>query len=466
MKLLIVGTGYVGLVSGACLAEMGHEVICLDTDATKIEALQNGSIPIYEPGLEEMVRRNTKAQRLTFTTDYPSAVAAATVCFLTVDTPIGKKGQADLTSLRHAVTSIATHMDGYKIIVNKSTVPIGTAEVVSEQIAGILAARNVAIEFTVVSNPEFLKEGNAINDFMKPDRIIIGSSNEKAIATMKQIYAPFMLNHDRLLVMDIPSAEMSKYAANAMLALRISFMNELSGLCEIYNADINKVRLGIGSDKRIGHNFLYPGPGFGGSCFPKDIRALAQQAAEKEYETDLLNAISHVNARQKKVIANKILRYFSEKQGVAHATIAILGLSFKPDTDDVRESASISLINQLLEVDAKLRLYDPVAMDNGKKVIPQHPHITWCDSVLHAAEGADAIALMTEWKQFRFLDFAALRQKMRGYALFDGRNQFNPADVLKEGFDYISIGRRSASVQQMEASSDVADNEELINSCG
>lgn len=465
MKLLIIGTGYVGLVSGACLAEMGHDVICLDTDAKKIVALQSGSIPIYEPGLEEIVRRNAAAKRLTFTTDYATAVAAASVCFLTVDTPIGKNGQADLTSLTYAVETLAMHIDSYKIIVNKSTVPVGSADYVTDVIDRILSTRNIDVDFTVVSNPEFLKEGNAVNDFMKPDRVVIGSCDEKAISTMKQIYAPFMVNHDRLIIMDVRSAEMTKYAANAMLALRISFMNELSGLCELFNADINKVRIGIGSDKRIGHNFLYPGPGFGGSCFPKDIRALQHQAAEKEYETDLLCAISHVNMKQKKVIANKILRYFSEKQGAAHATIAILGLSFKPDTDDVRESSSLTLINLLLEVDAKLRLYDPVAIENCKKVIPNHPNITWCDSVLDAADGADALALMTEWKQFRFLDFPALRQKMRGFALFDGRNQFHPSDVIKEGFDYISIGRKSYSAKSLDQALATTD-EELITSGG
>lgn len=302
MKILIVGTGYVGLVTGACFAEMGHDVVCLDNDVKKIEALQQGMIPIYEPGLEEMVRRCKQAKRLSFTSDYAIAVAEATVCFLTVDTPIGFQGQADLTSLTKAAESIARHLNSYKIIVNKSTVPVGTSEYVRELMQAILTERGVDIEFSVLSNPEFLKEGNAVNDFMKPDRVIIGSSDEKAINLMKQIYAPFMLNHDRLIVMDTPSAEMTKYAANAMLALRISFMNELAGLCELVEADINMVRFGIGADKRIGHHFLYPGPGFGGSCFPKDIRALAYQATDKQYESYLVDSISKVNARQKRVL--------------------------------------------------------------------------------------------------------------------------------------------------------------------
>lgn len=441
MNLLFVGVGYVGLVAGTCFAEMGHRVICLDTNEGKIAALKRGEIPIYEPGLEEMVLRNLKAKRLQFTSDYPSAVEASQVCFITVDTPTGSDGHADLQYVKNAVTTIANCMSNDKIIVNKSTVPVGTTSMVKLLMDDVLCERGVSYQINVVSNPEFLKEGNAINDFMKPDRVIIGSSDAHAIAVLKSIYAPFMLNHDRLIIMDAPSAEMTKYAANTMLALRISFMNELSGLCELTGADITKVRGGIGSDKRIGHSFLYAGPGFGGSCFPKDVRALGAQADTLGYDTSLIKAITTINRHQKSVIANKILRYFAEKHGITNSTFAILGLSFKPDTDDIRESASLALIEQLLEVGAKLRLYDPIAMPNAQKAVTSHPNITWCSSEADAATGADAIVLMTEWKQFRLLDFKAMLPTMCGNAFFDGRNQFHPADIARKGFDYISIGR-------------------------
>lgn len=441
MNLLFVGVGYVGLVAGTCFAEMGHQVICLDINEDKIAALMRGEIPIYEPGLEEMVLRNLKAGRLQFSSDYSSAVEASEVCFITVDTPTGLDGHADLQFVKNAVTTIATCMNSTKIIVNKSTVPVGTTNIVKNLMDDILAKRNVPHQVNVVSNPEFLKEGNAIQDFMKPDRVIIGSSDPHAIAKLKAIYAPFMLNHERLIIMDAPSAEMTKYAANTMLALRISFMNELSGLCELTGADITKVRRGIGSDKRIGNSFLYAGPGFGGSCFPKDVRALGAQADALGYDTTLINAITTINRHQKSVIANKILRYFAEKHGITNSTFAILGLSFKPDTDDIRESASLALIDQLLEVGAKLRLYDPIAMPNAKKALGSHPKISWCSNEADAAAGADALVLMTEWKQFRLLDFKALLPKMCGNAFFDGRNQFDPAEVARQGFDYISIGR-------------------------
>lgn len=441
MNLLFVGVGYVGLVAGTCFAEMGHHVICLDTNQDKIAALMRGEIPIYEPGLEEMVLRNLKAGRLQFSSDYPSAVEASQVCFITVDTPTGINGHADLQYVQSAVSSIAACMNSSKIIVNKSTVPVGTTGIVKKVMDDILIKRNVPYRANVVSNPEFLKEGNAINDFMKPDRVIIGSSDAHAIATLKAIYSPFMLNHDRLIIMDAPSAEMTKYAANTMLALRISFMNELSGLCELTGADITKVRRGIGSDKRIGNSFLYAGPGFGGSCFPKDVRALGAQADTLGYDTCLIKAITSINRHQKSVISNKILRYFAEKHGITNSTFAILGLSFKPDTDDIRESASLALIEQLLEVGAKLRLYDPIAMPNTQKALPHHRNISWCTSEADAAMGADAIVLMTEWKQFRLLDFKAMLPTMCGNAFFDGRNQFDPATIARQGFDYISIGR-------------------------
>lgn len=440
MDLLVIGTGYVGLVTGTCLAEMGHHVTCLDINQEKINTLNTGIIPIYEPGLEEMVKRNVTARRLHFTTHYPEAIASSTVCFIAVDTPIAADGHADLQYVRAVASSIAEHMDGYRIIVNKSTVPVGTAKLVSEIIRDSLDKRGVSYDFDVVSNPEFLKEGNAVQDCMKPDRVIIGTDNDTVAAVMKEIYSPFMLSHERLIIMDIASAEMTKYAANAMLATRISFMNELAGLCELSGADVNKVRKGIGSDKRIGYSFLYPGPGFGGSCLPKDIRALRCYAQELGYETTLIGAVETVNQRQKLLMGQKVASYFSSRQGVQGKTIGILGLSFKPDTDDMREAPSLILIQQLLQAGAILRLYDPVAMENAKKHLPDHPAITWCEDEVDLATGADALVLMTEWKQFRFLDFGLILTKMKGNAFFDSRNQYNAQEMGKKGFDYFSLG--------------------------
>lgn len=441
MHILVIGTGYVGLVTGTCLAEMGHHAICLDINKEKIDNLNNGVIPIYEPGLEEMVKRNVKAHRLSFTTDYAQGMKNTIVCFICVDTPVGQDGQANLQYIRSAAASIAEHMDSYRVIVNKSTVPVGTATIITNHIQEIQSKKRSSPPFDVVSNPEFLKEGNAVQDFMKPDRVIIGTNSEKAIAIMKEIYSPFMLSHERILFMDPASAEMTKYAANAMLATRISFMNELSGFCELTGADINKVRKGIGADKRIGYSFLYPGPGFGGSCLPKDIRALRNHGQLLNYSMPLIEAVETVNIQQKKVLGKKILAYFRNKGGLANKTIAILGLSFKPDTDDMREAASLVLIDNLLKEGASVRVFDPVAMDNAKKLLPNIPSITWCKDEIETAQGADAITLVTEWKQFRFLNFEAILKVMRGNAFFDGRNQYNPPDMAKKGFDYISIGQ-------------------------
>lgn len=443
MELLVIGTGYVGLVSGTCFAEMGHHVTCLDIDADKIALLNSGIIPIYEPGLEEVVRRNVKAGRLAFTSDY-ATVAKAVVCFITVDTPVSSDGSADLSFVKAVASSIAEHMNGYKVIVNKSTVPVGTADRVKDQIASILDMRGVSYPFDVVSNPEFLKEGSALSDCMKPDRVIIGTDSMRAAEIMRELYAPFMLNHQRLLLMDIPSAEMTKYAANAQLAARISFMNELAGLCELNGANIDAVRKGIGADKRIGNQFLYPGPGFGGSCFPKDLRALRAHAQEFNYKTPLLDSIETVNHTQKQVLASKLAMYFNEHGGIAGKTIAIWGLSFKPDTDDMRETPVQPLIRALLDAEASLQVFDPVAMENAKRVLPKTPAITYCQNEYEAAKNADAIVLMTEWKQFRLLNFEKVLMQMRGNAFFDGRNQYTPQEMAKRGFNYFSIGRAPA----------------------
>jgi UDPglucose 6-dehydrogenase len=445
MKILVVGTGYVGLVTGACFAEMGHNVICLDIDREKIQKLKEGVIPIYEPGLEEMVRRNMQAGRLDFTTDYAYGVKNALFCFIAVSTPPRSDGTADLSFIKQAARQIAEEIDGYKIIVNKSTVPVGTAQTVSEIIGSTLKEKGLTFEFDVVSNPEFLKEGDAINDFMKPDRIVIGTGNPRVAALMEELYAPFNLNHDRILIMDTPSSEMTKYAANAMLATRISFMNEIACLCERVGADITSVRKGIGSDHRIGYAFLYAGVGYGGSCFPKDIQALKATAREWDCPTPLLDAVENVNSRQKKVLGEKIAAYYADKGGLEGKTIAVWGLSFKPGTDDMREAPSLVLIRDLLKAGAFVRLYDPVAMPKAKSLLKKSPQITWCRSEFEAAYGVDAIALVTEWKQFRFIDFNQILPHLKGNAFFDGRNQYHPKEMADKGFDYISIGQMAVS---------------------
>ncbi len=417
---------------------MGHDVICLDIDKEKIQLLQEGNIPIFEPGIEEIVRRNQKEGRLRFTTSYADAVPEALFCFIAVATPEGEDGSADLTYVKKAAEQLAEHMDSYKVVVNKSTVPVGSTTQVQRVIQQKLEERGVDIEFDVVSNPEFLKEGDAVNDFMKPDRVVIGAHNPRVIELMRALYSPFNLNHDRIIVMEPESSELTKYAANAMLAARISFMNELAALCEEVGADITQVRKGIGSDTRIGYPFLYAGVGYGGSCFPKDVKALRALAKAHRTPTFMVDAIEEMNSRQKERMTEKIVDYFD----VEGKRIAIWGLSFKPGTDDLREAPSLVLIRSLLEKGAHLALFDPIAMKKAKKLLAKSPQITWASNEYDTVEGADAVVLVTDWKQFRFVDMDRVRKKMKGRAFFDGRNQYNPAEMTKKGFDYISIGRK------------------------
>ena len=440
MLITMIGTGYVGLVTGACFAEMGHHVVCLDIDEHKIKKLNKGEIPIYEPGLSEIVDQNVKAKRLFFTTSYQRALRECKVCFIAVPTPSGKDGSCNTSYVKAAAKQIANNMHQSLIIVNKSTVPVGMAKELKTIVKGVLKQRKVFFDFDVVSNPEFLKEGSAVNDCMKPDRVVIGANRPKAIEIMKYVYSPFMLNHERLIIMDITSAELTKYAANAMLASRISFMNELSQICKKVGASIREVRKGIGSDSRIGYSFLYAGIGYGGSCFPKDIRALQFLCRQLDIEPLLLNAVDEINNRQKKILSKTIENYFSDRGGLQGKTIAVWGLSFKPDTDDMREAPSLSLIKELIHKGATLRLFDPIAMMNAKKMIQKHPNIIWCKDEFDAANGADAIALLTEWKQFRLLDFLPILKEMKGAAFFDGRNQYRPQEMKENGFDYIGIG--------------------------
>lgn len=444
MDILIIGIGYVGLVSGTCFAEMGHHVTCLDINQEKITHLQNGQIPIYEMGLEEMVKRNLKSKRLSFTTDYATSVPLAAVCFIAVDTPMTPSGAADISQVETVARTLAQHLTHDCLVVTKSTVPVGTTAKVAEIIEQTLKERQINLTIDVVSNPEFLKEGNAIQDFMKPDRVIIGVNNARAAAVMKEIYSPFMLNHERLFVMDIVSAELCKYAANAMLATRISFMNEMALLCEKLGADINDVRKAMGADERIGNKFLYPGVGFGGSCLPKDVKALLYQGQNALAELAVLKAVHEANQRQKRVMSAKVQTYFVTQGGLTGKTIGILGLSFKPDTDDMREAPSLVLIHDLLAQGVNVRVFDPIAIPKAKTLLESHLEITWCQDELEVAEGADALVLMTEWKQFRFLNFQAIQERMKGRAFFDGRNQYQPEEMAHKGFDYFSIGRQPA----------------------
>ncbi|TMH22099.1 MAG: UDP-glucose/GDP-mannose dehydrogenase family protein [Betaproteobacteria bacterium] len=439
MKITIVGTGYVGLVSGACFAEVGNEVLCLDLDASKIRTLEAGEIPIYEPGLLEVVKRNRAAGRLHFTTDVERAVRFGTVQCIAVGTPPGEDGSADLQHVIAAARTIGRHMTEYRVIVDKSTVPVGTADKVRTALAEELRRRGADTPFAVVSNPEFLKEGAAVEDFMRPDRIVVGADDPKAIQIMRALYAPFQRNHDRFFLMDVRSAELTKYAANAMLATRISFMNELANLAERLGADIEEVRRGIGSDPRIGFHFLYAGAGYGGSCFPKDVKALIHTAEEAGGVLPILEAVHEVNSAQKKVLARKILARFGGKLSGRH--IAVWGLAFKQNTDDVREASSRVLIEELVANGATVTAYDPVAMPAAKRALAGVAGIRYAGSPLAALDGADALAVVTEWQEFRSPDFEAIRARLKTPVIFDGRNLYDPAQLKRLGLEYHPIGR-------------------------
>ncbi|MBK7470544.1 MAG: UDP-glucose/GDP-mannose dehydrogenase family protein [Betaproteobacteria bacterium] len=441
MKLTIVGTGYVGLVTGTCLAEVGNDVLCLDTNAEKIAMLNAGGVPIYEPGLEELIRKNVEAGRLRFTTDAAAGVAHGTLQFIAVGTPPGEDGSADLQYVVAAARNVGRHMTSHKVIIDKSTVPVGTADKVRAAIAAELAARGVDVPFAVVSNPEFLKEGAAVEDFMRPDRIVIGADDEQAIQLMRALYAPFQRNRERLLVMDLRSAELTKYAANAMLATRISFMNELANLAEKLGADIEHVRQGIGSDPRIGYHFLYPGLGYGGSCFPKDVQALVRTAQESGSPLRVLAAVEEANAAQKTRLVDKIVARLG--QDLAGKNLAVWGLSFKPNTDDMREAPSLAVIDALVARGAHIVAYDPVAMHEAQRVLAHHPGVTFAAAPLAALQGADALVIVTEWKEFRSPDFDAVRAALKAPLIFDGRNLYDPAFVRAQGFEYFPIGRRN-----------------------
>ncbi len=439
MKITVVGTGYVGLVSGACLADVGNEVLCLDLDAGKIKILDEGGIPIYEPGLQDMVNRNHKAGRLAFTTDIEQAVAFGTVQFIAVGTPPAEDGSADLQHVLAAARNIGRHMRDYRVVVDKSTVPVGTADKVRAAIAEELKQRGADIDYSVVSNPEFLKEGAALEDFMRPDRIVIGSDDERATAIMRNLYGPFQRSHERVITMDVRSAELTKYAANAMLATRISFMNELANLAERLGADIECVRRGIGADPRIGYHFLYPGAGYGGSCFPKDVQALMRSAGEADMKLLILDAVEQANAAQKQVLGGKILKRFGpDLKGL---NFALWGLAFKPNTDDLREAPSRVLLAELLARGASVTAYDPVAMPEARQIYKAESRVRFADSPMAALEGADALAIVTEWKEFRSPDFQKIKQVLRTPAIFDGRNLYDPAEVRRNGLEYYPIGR-------------------------
>jgi len=450
LKVTIIGSGYVGLVTGACLAEVGNDVVCLDLDKNKIDLLNQGQVPIFEPGLESMMRNCAASGHLRFTTDIETAVNHGHFQMIAVGTPAGEDGSADLSHVLAAARNIGRYMKDYKIVIDKSTVPVGTADRVSQAISDELKKRGTLLNFSVVSNPEFLKEGAAIADFMRPDRIVIGTSDERSLQDMRQLYSPFNRNRDRLISMDVRSAELTKYAANAMLATRISFMNELAILADSTGADIEQVRLGIGADQRIGYNFLYAGIGYGGSCFPKDIRALQKTAEEHDVRLHLVSALGTVNERQKRLIADRIVRRFGGN--LAGKQFGLWGLAFKPNTDDMREAPSLEIIRELIARHARVIAYDPVAMDNASSMIGNLPGLTFAKTPMEAAEGSDALIIATEWREFKSPDFSELKAVLKTPAIFDGRNLYDPAYVSGFGLEYHAIGRRSMATKEHSGS--------------
>lgn len=431
MNISVIGTGYVGLVVGACLADMGNNVICVDNNEEKLKQLEHGIIPIYEPGLEELVKANVKESRLSFTSDIDSAVKKSQVCFIAVGTPQGEDGSADLQYVFDVATSIAKAMNDYKVIVDKSTVPVGTAEKVTE-----LVSKNTDFEFDVVSNPEFLKQGNAVDDFLSPDRVIIGSNSDRATQIMQEIYSPFLRTANRIILMDVKSAEMTKYAANSFLATKISFMNEIANLCEKVGADAEMVRVGMSTDSRIGNKFLFPGLGYGGSCFPKDVKALIRTGGEFGCEMGVIKAADETNKKQRKLFVEKILKHFGDING---KTFAVWGLAFKPKTNDMREAPSITIINELLSKGATIKAFDPKAMETAKFIFGDE--IEYCKNSYDAVQSADALLLLTEWNEFRRPDFEKIKSLMSNPVIFDGRNQYNSARIQEKGFTYYQIGK-------------------------
>lgn len=439
MRLTIFGSGYVGLVTGACFAEAGNHVLCVDVDERKVEMLKKGQSPIHEPGLEDLLKKNLAAGRIAFTTNAEEGVKHGLFQFIAVGTPPDEDGSADLKYVLAVAEAIGTHLSEYRIVVNKSTVPVGTADKVEHKIQQTLKSRGVDVDFDVVSNPEFLKEGAALADFMKPDRVVVGTDNPRTAELLKALYDPFTRNHDRMIVMDVRSSELTKYAANAMLATKISFMNELANVAERLGADIEKVRRGIGSDPRIGYHFIYPGCGYGGSCFPKDVQALSRTARDNGYDAEVLNAVEAVNYRQKDVLFNKISAYFNGD--LNGKTIALWGLSFKPNTDDMREAPSRTLMESLWKAGARVRAYDPIAMHETKRLYGEQSGLTLSPSAAEALKGADVLAIVTEWQEFRSPDFDAIKASLKHPVIFDGRNLYDPSFVKQYGLKYLGIGR-------------------------
>ncbi|MBW8850153.1 MAG: UDP-glucose/GDP-mannose dehydrogenase family protein [Xanthomonadales bacterium] len=447
MRVTIFGTGYVGLVTGTCLAEVGHHVVCVDIDAAKIDGLRNGVIPIYEPGLEPMVKANFAEGRLEFTTDAASAIAHGDVIFIAVGTPPDEDGSADLQYVLAVAKTIGAHLERPAVVVDKSTVPVGTADKVRAAIGAALAARGADVACDVVSNPEFLKEGAAVEDCMRPDRIVIGADSPAAIEKLKRLYAPFNRNHERIVVMDVRSAELTKYAANAMLATKISFMNEIANIAERVGADIEMVRQGIGSDPRIGWHFIYPGAGYGGSCFPKDVQALARTAQQVGYRAELLDAVESVNHRQKEHLFELMVRHYGDAGALRGKTVAVWGLAFKPNTDDMREASSRTLLSLLWDAGARVRAFDPEAGHEARRIFGERDDLALCEHASQALQGADALVVVTEWKQFRSPDFAKLKAALGDGAVFDGRNLYDPAEVEAAGLAYYGIGRGRSILQ-------------------